>query len=130
MIEKDGHPSRDPEDYFNGGAILPMGGHKGYALSLMAEMIGEAMLGPSSPECNWFLLAIDTRRFREAGAMQAAAEDILNDLRSCPPLPGFDRVEVPGERERAHKEQSDGVIAVPEETWQQVLDLSRDVKGM
>lgn len=129
VIDKNGNPTRDPEDYFNGGAILPMGGHKGYALSLMAEMIGEAMLGPSSPECNWFLLAIDTRRFREPGALQAAAEDLLSDIRNCPPAPGFERVEIPGEREREQRERSNGIIAVPEATWQQVLDLSAKLKG-
>ncbi len=128
VIDKDGNPTRDPEDYFNGGAILPMGGHKGYALSLMAELIGEAMLGPSSPECNWFLLAIDTRKFRQPDALQAAAEDVLSDLRNCPPAPGFDRVEIPGEREREQKSLSKGVIAVPEETWRQVLDLSEELK--
>lgn len=127
IIDADGNPTRDPEDYFNGGAIVAMGGHKGYALSLMAEMIGEAMLGPSSPECNWFLLAVDTRRFREPGALQAAAEDVLNDLRTCPPADGFERVEIPGERERDQRQRSNGVIAVPEETWAQVLALAAEL---
>lgn len=128
VIDKKGNPTRDPEDYFDGGAILPMGGHKGYALSLMAELIGEAMLGPSSPECNWFLLAIDTRKFRQTDALQAAAEDVLADLRNCPPAPGFDRVEIPGEREREQRERSNGIIAVPQETWRQVIVLSEELK--
>lgn len=128
IIDRDGNPTRDPEDYFSGGAILPMGGHKGYALSLMAELIGEAMLGPSSPECNWFLLAVDTTRFRAPDALQAAAEDVLADLRDCPPAAGFDRVEIPGEREREQRARSNGTIAVPEETWAQVLALSADLK--
>jgi len=128
IIDKDGNPTRDPEDYFDGGAILPMGQHKGYALSLMAELIGEAMLGPSSPECNWFLLAVDTRKFRRSDALQAAAEELLADLRNCPPAPGFDRVEIPGEREREQRKKSNGIIALPEATWQQVLTLSEELK--
>jgi len=129
VIDRDGNPTRDPQDYFDGGAILPMGGHKGYALSLMAELIGEAMLGPSSPECNWFLLAVDTRRFREPGALQAAAEEVLSDLRNCPPAPGFERVEIPGEREREQKRRSKDVIAVPEQTWDQLMTLYDELKG-
>jgi LDH2 family malate/lactate/ureidoglycolate dehydrogenase len=129
IVDRDGNPTRDPRDYFNGGAILPFGGHKGYALSLMAELIGEAMLGPSSPECNWFLMAIDTKRFREPGALQAAAEGLLSDLRNCPPAPGFDRVEIPGEREREHRKNSNGTIAVPDETWAQVLALHAELGG-
>lgn len=128
VIDKKGNPTRDPEDYFAGGAILPMGGHKGYALSLMAELIGEAMLGPSSPECNWFLIAIDTRKFRQPDALQAAAEEVLDDLRNCPPAPGHDRVEIPGERERDQREKSNGVIHIPQATWQQVLALSKELQ--
>ncbi len=129
IIDRDGNATRDPQDYFDGGAILPMGGHKGFALSLMAELIGEAMLGPSSPECNWFLIAIDTRKYRQPDALKAAAEEVLADLRNCPPAPGFERVEIPGEREREQRRRSNGVIAVPQETWQQVLELSENLKG-
>jgi LDH2 family malate/lactate/ureidoglycolate dehydrogenase len=124
IIDRNGNPTQDPDNYFDGGAILPMGGHKGYALSLMAELIGEAMLGPSSPECNWFLLAINTQKFRQPDALQAAAEEVLSDLRNCPPAPGFDRVEIPGEREREHRRLSNGIIDIPEKTWCQVLELS------
>ena len=129
IIDKDGNPTRNPEDYFEGGAILPMGAHKGYALSLVAELIGEAMLGPSSPECNWFLLAINTQKYRAPEALQAAAEDVLADIRACPPASGFDRVEIPGEREREQRKRSNGIIAIPEETWRQVLALSQELKG-
>ena len=129
IIDKDGNTTRNPEDYFDGGAILPMGAHKGYALSLVAELIGEAMLGPSSPECNWFLLAINTRKYRAPDALQAAAEDLLADIRACPPASGFDRVEIPGEREREQRKRSNGILAIPEETWRQVLALSQELKG-
>ena len=124
IIDKNGSPTQDPEDYFSGGAILPMGEHKGYALSLIAELIGEAMVGPSSPECNWFIIAIDTKRFRKPTAMQAAAEEVLSDLRNCPTAPGFDKVEIPGERERQLRNQSNGVLAIPEETWKQIIKLN------
>ena len=128
VVDRDGKPTRDPKDYFNGGAILPMGAHKGFALSLVAELIAEAMLGPSSPECNWFLLTIDTRRFRKPDALKAAAEEVLADLRNCPPAPGFERVEIPGERERLQRSKSNGIIAIPEKTWQQVLKLSNELQ--
>ena len=128
VVDRDGNPTRDPNDYFNGGAILPMGEHKGFALSLVAELIAEAMLGPSSPECNWFLITIDTRRFRQPDVLKSAAEEVLADLRNCPPAPGFERVEIPGERERKQRSQSNGIIAIPEETWQQVLTLSDELQ--
>jgi len=129
VIDADGRPTRDPEDYFAGGAILPSGEHKGYALALVAEMIGEAMLGPSTTETNWLLITVDATRFREAPAMQAAAEAVLEELRACPPAAGFERVEVPGERERECRERAQGRIQVPEKTWRQILDLHADPEG-
>ncbi len=129
VIDAQGKPTRKPEDYFNGGAILPAGGQKGYALALVGELIGEAMLGPSTTEGNWLLITLDTRRFREPSAMQAAVESVLEELRQCPPALGFDRVEIPGERERAYRAQSNGTVSIPEETWRQILALhTRTVK--
>lgn len=126
LIDPDGQPSTDPEDYFRGGAILPAGGAKGYALALIAELIGEAMLGPATSETNWLMITLNTQGFRDATSMQAIAEEILADCRQCPPLPGFDRVEIPGERERAQRKASNGIIEVPIETWKQILALEND----
>ena len=123
VIDAEGNPSREPEDYFNGGAILPAGEQKGYALALVGELIGEALLGPSTTEANWLLITIDASRFREPTAMQIAAEEVLQELRHCPPAPGFDRVEIPGERERDYRLRSKGIVSVPEETWQQIIAL-------
>jgi len=129
VIDRDGNPTRDPEDYFNGGAILPSGGHKGYALALMAELMAEAMLGSVETESNWLLITLDTGRYREENAMRQTAEEILEEMRSCPPAPGFERVEVPGERERDHRAACNGVIAIPEETWKQILALEAELVG-
>ncbi len=123
VIDANGRPTRDPEDYFNGGAILPAGAQKGYALALVGELIGEAMLGPSTTEGNWLLITLDAHRFRESLALSRAAEEVLEELRSCPPAPGFNRVEIPGERERDYRKKSGGVISVPKETWDQIIAL-------
>ena len=114
VIDADGHPTLNPDDYHNGGSILPMGGPKGYGLALLAELVGEALLGPITTEMNWLLLCIDTGLYREAGAFQAAAEAILHDMRTCPPAAGFTRVEVPGERERDLYQQNKEIgIPIP-----------------
>lgn len=127
VIDAEGNPTREPEDYFNGGAILPAGAQKGYALALIGELIGEALLGPSTTEANWLLITIDASRFREPSSMQVAAEEVLDELRQCPPAPGFECVEIPGERERDYRVRSNGVVSVPEETWQQILKLQQQL---
>lgn len=124
IIDAAGNPSVDPQDYFDGGAILPAGGAKGYALALMAELIAEAMLGPATTECNWLLITLKTSIYQDGSSMQSIAEEILDEMRQCPPSPGFERVEIPGEREREHRRRCNGAIPVPAATWQQILALA------
>jgi hydroxycarboxylate dehydrogenase B len=129
IIDADGRPSREPSAYFDGGAILPKGGPMGYGMAVMAEMICDAMLGPASTECNWLLVGIDTTRYRRRDAMRHAAEEILSELRSCPPSPGFDRVLIPGERERDMRSQNTPRgIALPDRTLAQIHELCRRLK--
>ena len=123
LIDADGNPSTDPKAYFDGGAILPAAGQKGYALALAAELIAEALIGPVATEANWLLIMVDTTRMTGGHTLQERAEVILADMRGCPPARGFDRVEVPGERERRIREEAGGVIHIPEKTWTDILAL-------
>ena len=54
VIDKDGEPSNDPNDYYEGGSILPLGGvesgHKGYALSVMVALLGAIAGGLGFPQ--------------------------------------------------------------------------------
>jgi LDH2 family malate/lactate/ureidoglycolate dehydrogenase len=43
-MDRDGHPTTDPEAAL-AGAMLPFGGHKGSAISTMVELLAGAMLG-------------------------------------------------------------------------------------
>ena len=128
LIDRDGRPSNDPQSYFDGGAIVTAGGAKGYALSVAAEMIAEAMLGPATTECNWLILALDCSLYQEPSRLQQLAEEVLSELRDCPPAPGFDKVEVPGEREAAARAKNvDQPIRLPDATWQKIEDLAREL---
>lgn len=130
LMDPEGNISRDPEDYFRGGAILPKGGPMGYALALAAEIVAEAVLGPTETEGGWLLLTLDTARYREPSVIHRVAEEILAELRECPPAPGFDAVEIPGEREREHRERTRAQgIALPHRTWQQIVELSERLKS-
>jgi LDH2 family malate/lactate/ureidoglycolate dehydrogenase len=130
LMDSAGRVTRDPEDYFRGGAIMPSGEHKGYALALAAEIVAEAMLGPTETEGSWLLLTLDTTLYREASTMQRVAEEILDELRNCPPAPGFERVEIPGEREREHRQRTrEQGVALPQNTWAQIQALSLHLQG-
>ena len=124
LINRKGNPSRNPEDYFEGGAILPAGQQKGYGLAMGVEIMPEAVLGPSTIEGNWLLLVLDTWRYREQEWMYRAEEAVSEELRNCHPASGCKRVEIPGERERDFRKETQVGIQVPERTWHQIQDLA------
>ena len=123
LIDADGNPSTDPKAYFEGGAILPAASASAYPFCPAAELIAEALIGPVATEANWLLIMVDTTRMTGGHTLQERAEVILADMRGCPPARGFDRVEVPGERERRIREEAGGIIHIPERTWTDILAL-------
>lgn len=126
LVDRNGNPSTDPNAYFEGGAILPAGGAKGYGLAVAAEMIAEAVLGPVTTECNWLILSMACSLYQEPTRLSDIAEGILAELRDCPPAPGFDRVEVPGEREAEARECNRNLpIHLPAETWDKMTTLAK-----
>lgn len=123
-IDAAGKPTTNPDDYFNGGALLPMAGPKGYGMALVAELLGEAILGQAMDGLNWICIAVDLSRYRAPAAYRMAAESCLAELRACPPAPGFDRVEIPGEREAALRlERLQNGIPLPPATLQSLHNL-------
>ncbi|MEX2473787.1 Ldh family oxidoreductase [Marinobacter sp.] len=53
-VDAEGNPTCDPAEILNGGALLPFGGHKGSALSMMVELLAAALTGGNfSFEFDW-----------------------------------------------------------------------------
>ncbi|MCL8342532.1 Ldh family oxidoreductase [Pseudomonas mosselii] len=53
-VDAEGQPTTDPKAILEGGALLPFGGHKGSALSMMVELLAAALTGGNfSWEFDW-----------------------------------------------------------------------------
>ena len=109
IVDKDGNPSVEPEDYYNGGAPLVFGGYKGYAFSLLTCLLG-GLGGGYNVESRYmggdFLMAIDVRAFQPLEAYERNVAAFLDGMRSVPPAPGFTEVLVPGDPERRAEEEN------------------------
>lgn len=124
MVGRDGHPLTDPSKR-DEGFLLPIGGPKGYGLSLaiglLAGVLNGAAFGSevvdftsdteSPTNTGQFVAAIDLNAFGDPDIIAASAAHAFAKLRASLPLPGHDPVRVPGEgRAEAHaKRLADGL---------------------
>ncbi|RLI07408.1 hypothetical protein DRO42_08115 [Candidatus Bathyarchaeota archaeon] len=134
--DKHGKATDDPRAMKDGGWLLPFGGHKGYCLQMLMEMMGAVMTGSRSgldpetepPSTNGvFAVAIDPDWFVGLEAFKQRAEMVLRGVKATPPEPGC-RVLIPGEPEWETREKRlrEG-IPLPEETWDQMVKLAEEL---
>jgi LDH2 family malate/lactate/ureidoglycolate dehydrogenase len=139
IVDAEGRPTTDPAAFIAGGALLPFGGHKGYALAVIAELLGQALSGSdlaaeegfggeTFPKAGALFVALDPAAFRAPLEALRAATAFVERVRAVPPAPGFDAVYLPGEPEalrRAERER-DG-IPVERPTWEAIVDVATEL---
>ena len=112
LLDGEGNPTDDPRAFIGPprGVILPFGGTKGFALNMIAEVLGGILSGNGLGR-EWldrgaaainglWLEAIDVREFQELDAFHAKVQELRSFVHSRKPAPGFDEVRLPGERSR------------------------------
>jgi len=125
-IDQLGHPITDPDEVLRGlgddsAALLPvggageeLGGHKGYGLAVMVEILCSALQtgaflhgllgldeqGNRQPNrLGHFFMAIDIEHFCDLAVFKKTAGDILRELRASTKAPGAERIYTCGEKE-------------------------------
>ncbi|MDQ3702816.1 MAG: Ldh family oxidoreductase [Chloroflexota bacterium] len=130
IVDKEGQPSTEAEDFYAGGMILPMGGHKGYGLSLVAALIG-AGLTAEEPATQGrgggvFVLAINPRAFGESDVYGATIDNLAGAVKAVSPAPGFSEVMLPGGPEgKSRAERQKAGVPVPGDTWDALAATAR-----
>lgn len=131
LLDKDGLPTRDPNDLANGGMLRTMADHKGFGLSLVAEALGGALTGATrfeegekSRNCV-FMWGIATDAFQPSDEYFTLEDRSIEKVKATPPAPGFERVLVPGERGRlTQQERERKGIELAVNTWQKLVALA------
>jgi LDH2 family malate/lactate/ureidoglycolate dehydrogenase len=125
-IGRDGAPTTDPQAMIDGGALLPLGserdrgGHKGYALALMVDVLtavlSGANWGPFTPPfalrqelparsvglgIGHFFGALRLDGFLDPLEFKRQIDDLVRTFRRTKPAPGTDGPLLPGDPERA-----------------------------
>jgi len=111
-LDKDGVPTDDPDKAAE-GLIQPLGGYKGYGISLMLDILTGVLSGsgfsthvgmmygdttrPTGTAHSFAALRIDS--FIPPDEFKRRVNEMVELMRSCPRAPGVERIYVPGEIE-------------------------------
>ena len=134
IIDAEGRPTNDPNDFYGPplGAILPFGGHKGYGLALVAELLAGALTGGGCSrqgvtrlEQAMLSILIDPVRLRSGDDVFGEVLRYVDFVRSSRPASPNGEVLIPGDIEARNRQQrmSEG-IELDDKTWSQLLETA------
>src|SRR5687768_17528954 len=110
-LTADGAPTTDPAEGVL-GVILPMAGHKGYAITFLMDVLSGALTGsavgtgvhgpyeadrPSG--AGHLFLALDPDAFGDRAGYESRVRQLIDEVKDVPLAQGFDEVFYPGEVE-------------------------------
>lgn len=129
LLDKEGRPTRNPHDQFNGGVMLPFGLHKGYALGVMVELLGGGFSGSGvaiSPdfERDQGTVFVVTRieAFQPLDQFRDMVDEFVERVKATPRAADCDEILVPGEPEWKYRaERTRTGIPLPDNTWGRIL---------
>jgi len=132
MIDKNGIPTIKPKDLYEGGALLPIGGYKGSALSLMVEILGGILTGSGSPAFqDWqggngvLFIVIDPNLLCGISVFQEEIKHLKNSIKNLPNIPEVNEVFVPGDPEYLTAEyRNKRGIPIDHGTWEKISKIA------
>lgn len=128
-IDSKGRPTTDPEEALK-GFILPMAGHKGYAIGTIVDVLSgvlsgsgfmDEVHGPYDPvnrsRAGHLMIALNVSAFQPLDEFQVRMERYIDTLKAVPHAEGVDEVFYPGEKEaREHEKNIEEGILLPLDT--------------
>jgi LDH2 family malate/lactate/ureidoglycolate dehydrogenase len=137
--DKNGEPTDDPNDYFDGGSLVPLGGYKGSGLTVGFEILSAVLSGaryathaidwpkhPDTPQdTGHFMMALKIEAFMEWDEFKRRVQDFMDILKNSEPAKGFEEIYLPGEIEfkTAQERSAKGIPLLPK-LVEQLQELS------
>jgi hydroxycarboxylate dehydrogenase B len=145
LLDEHGVPTTDPRvvvaPHIPGlfGSLIAFGEHKGYGMAVACELLGGALSGGGTANApidpmrravynGMLTIVIDPAKLGTQATFEQEAVAFMDWLRAGPVAPGFDRVQIAGEPERAARLQreKDG-ITIDAQTWMEMVDAGAKV---
>jgi uncharacterized oxidoreductase len=137
LIDAEGRPTTDPKVFYGPppGAILPFGGHKGYGLSIIADILAGALTGSGCSKpgvtrlVNGMLtILLAPSFFQSEDAFHEEVSRFVAHVKSATKAAPEAEILMPGEvEERTRAQRLREGIDLDETTWSQILATGRAV---
>ena len=135
IVDKAGRPTTDPKDFYDGGALLTIGAHKGSGLSILTDLLaGAVTTGRSSDpddtilRNNMLSIYVDPSVYDREGVVLAEAHRFVEWVKASPPAKAGEPVLAPGDIERRTRAaRLASGVPLDDKTWQDLIDAARSV---
>ena len=139
--DKSGRPTDDPEEGFN-GFLLPVGGHKGYGLALVIDLLCGVLTGgaflhglkgmykyPDDPSLTGhFFIAINPLALMEKELFKERMDDFYQQIKASPMWDSSREMLMPGEIEyRTEQKRKREGIVLSEELLHELNSLANEM---
>ena len=132
VLDKNGNPTNVPDEYLDGGVLLPFGAHKGYGLSVMVECMAGIMSGAAlTHDINsWneipghcgntghLFMAMDISKMMDVDAYVGSVETMIEQFKSAKKADGVNEIFYPGELEQRREAQAGEMVSMLTSTWE------------
>lgn len=133
IIDADGNPSNDPNKFYGPpkGAILPLGGHKGYGLGLIIDLLAGALTGggcsaagKTQLEQSMLGIYIDPAKLEQSNFIPTEIRRYLDFVRTSRPTRPGGKIRIPGENSNRLRENNAQEIEIDDTTWRELVQTA------
>ncbi len=135
----DGHETTDPKEAFN-GILLPVGGYKGYGLTVIVGILSAVLTGGSiltkdvrdfyndtaeAQNIGHLFGCIRIDQFMDPKLFGSHMDEMIREIKCCKKAPGVKEIFLPGEIEMRHRlESARKGIPLTESTYKSLTDTA------
>ncbi|WP_245831036.1 Ldh family oxidoreductase [Sediminibacillus massiliensis] len=138
-VDKDGNDTTDAEAALE-GAVLPLGGPKGYGISMFIDILSGVLTGAGFGKYvnnmyeNWedpqnvghFFVAVDINQFIPLESFKKRMDTYIKEIKSEPKAPNVEEIFIPGELEqKCVLERKKSGIELPEKLVEEFIEIGK-----
>lgn len=133
-LDGKGKPTNDPAKALK-GIVLPIGGHKGYGISFMIEILSGILTGSDfslnmvdhdandKRNVGHLFIAINIESFMSLEEFLNRIDEFVQNIKNANQIDESDKIYVPGEIEAERKKQSHETIEIPISSYEKFKEV-------